>query len=89
MTWYEDAAWEIGDNATEWCAKYDEAAAAAIIAKHDPNRWIPVGESKPRGNMSRCIEVVNQKGTIVSIQACDLISSDRYWREIVLPEVKG
>lgn len=96
MSWYEEAAkeiWEDGEIGVE--------AMAAIIAKHDPNRWIPVAERLPE--LRRRVEGWIGYSQIMFRRGDGTDNSDWYlfeecaspgiapthWREIVLPEVEG
>lgn len=50
MSWYDDAAREVLSNhGSEECDDDCQFDVAAIIVKHDPNRWIPVSERMPEG----------------------------------------
>lgn len=67
MSWYEEAGMEISETlGLDTVDGYDEKAVqvAAIIAKRDPHRWIPVTERLPevgvRGRECRDVEVVHK-----------------------------
>lgn len=72
----------------------------AIIAKHDPNRWVPVTEAAPKGNAFDDVELYDplcqrpQRMTTgmytKSLRAgVNWAQRITHWRPIVLPEVKG
>lgn len=98
MSWYEEAANEVG---AAILAKdgpiVGPREVAAIIAKHDPNRWVPVGERMPR--LITSIEFIHNgelyTGVLWAPSMWIADNDDRFssgvthWREIVLPEVKG
>ena len=96
MSWYEEAANEVG---VAILAKDGPIAGprevAAIIAKHDPNRWIPVTESMPElGNgkdSERFVQAIGRTLGVPGEWRARVIKAEYFthWREIVLPEVKG
>lgn len=106
MSWYEEAKNAIValiNAAIEERGDMPEPKEiTGIIAKHDPNRWIPVTEGDPRSGA--VIQVCMQRGAIRRVLEATYDGEQRYWfndpcglelhgvthwRPIVLPEVKG
>lgn len=94
MSWYDDAAKEISDD-----GEIGAKAIAKIIAKHDPNRWVPVTEAPPKGNVFDDVELYDplcqrpQRMTTgmytKSLRAgVNWAQRITHWRPIVLPEVE-